>query len=366
MSDPVSPFDLDTPTVVLDLDRVDRNIARMAAAAGAGGVALRPHAKTHKQPAIAHRQIAAGAVGLTVAKLGEAEVFADAGIDDMVVAYPLWGEPKWQRLCDLAERVTVAVALDSPEAVEGLGRVAAARGLTIAVRVEVDTGYARCGVSGTPAVLDLARRITQTDGVEFAGVESFAGQVHAAGPASVERVARDEALSLVTVAEELVAAGFPCATVSVGGTSTASAAALVPGVTEIRPGTYVFSDRDQAAMGWGTLEDCALTVVATVVSHPVPTRAVIDAGTKTLSGDRAMHSPGFGHVIGRPDLRIDRLSEEHGVIELEPGTPLAIGDVLRIIPNHACACLNLHDEIALSQGGEIIGRSQIEARAKVR
>ena len=119
-------------------------------------------------------------------------------------------------------------------------------------------------------------------------------------------------------------------------------------------------------MGWGTLEDCALTVVATVVSHPVPTRAVIDAGTKTLSGDRAMHSPGFGHVIGRPDLRIDRLSEEHGVIELEPGTPLAIGDVLRIIPNHACACLNLHDEIALSRGGEIVGRSRIEARAKVR
>ena len=359
-------MDAETPAVVIDSDRVDRNIAKMAAITRDAGVDLRPHAKTHKMPALARRQIEAGAVGITVAKVGEAEVFVDAGIDDILVAYPLWGEGKWNRLCDLAERARITAAADSAVAISGLAAVAAKRGLTIPVRIELDTGFGRCGVQDVRGVIELANLIADTPGVELDGLMSFAGQSYARGLEGVEMVAREDAALITEAADILRGEGFEIRAVSVGGTPTAAAASRLPGVTEVRPGTYIFSDRDQAALGWGSLSDCALTVLVTVVSRPTATRAIIDGGTKTFSSDQASQGPGWGVVLGHPGVRIDRMSEEHGILELPAASDIQIGTVLRVIPNHACGTLNMHDEVLVAEGDQIIDRWEVAARAKLR
>ena len=265
--------DLDTPSLFMDLDRLERNIVRMAAIARDAGVALRPHAKTHKIPQIGHLQLAAGSPGLTVAKLGEAEVFADGGIADLFIAYPLWGELKWERLCLLARRAQVCVAADSYEVIEGISRTALRHGLRIPVRLEVDSGFQRCGLQTPDEVRALAGRMEGLRGVQLVGLMGFGGHSYAQADAEgIRRVARAEAQQLVETAALLREDGFAVPELSAGSTPTAPHVARVPGITEIRPGTYVFSDRDQAALGWGALDDCALTLLVTVVSRPTPTR----------------------------------------------------------------------------------------------
>jgi D-serine deaminase-like pyridoxal phosphate-dependent protein len=362
----IAKADLETPQLVVDVDRLDGNVRRMAEAVAAAGVDLRPHAKTHKLIEVARRQLAAGARGLTVAKLGEAEVFAAHGVDDLFVAYPLWGPAKWERLCALAERVEVRVAADSFAVVEGLAGAAARRGLTVPVRIEVDTGFGRCGVQGPAEARALAERIAPLRGVRVVGVMSFAGQTYAAGPEAVRAAAVADAERAVAAAQAIRAAGIDAPEVSVGSTPAASHVAALPEITEIRPGTYVFSDRDQAALGWGTLDDCALTAVATVVSRPTPTRAVIDAGTKTLTSDRAHLADGWGAVVGEPEWRIVSLSEEHGVLEVPAGHGPAVGQPLEVIPNHACGALNLHDWVAVARHGVIADWWRVEGRGLVR
>jgi D-serine deaminase-like pyridoxal phosphate-dependent protein len=357
---------LETPQLVVDVDRLDGNIRRMAEAVAAAGVDLRPHAKTHKLIEVARRQLAAGARGLTVAKLGEAEVFAAHGIDDLFVAYPLWGPVKWERLCALAERIRIRVAADSFAVVEGIAAAAARRGLTIPVRIEVDTGFGRCGVQGPEEARALAERIAPLRGVRVVGVMSFAGRAYAADAEAVRAAAIEDAERAVAAAEAIRAAGMEATEVSVGSTPAARHVAALPGITEIRPGTYVFSDRDQAALGWGTLADCALTAVVTVVSRPTSTRAVIDAGTKTLTSDRAHLVEGWGAVVGEPAWRIVSLSEEHGVLEVPPRAGPAIGQTLEIVPNHACGALNLHDWVAVARDGVVEDWWRVEARGRIR
>jgi D-serine deaminase-like pyridoxal phosphate-dependent protein len=355
----------ETPAVVIDSARMDANIARMAAVARNAGVNLRPHAKSHKIPAVARRQLEAGAVGLTVAKVGEAEVFVDAGIDDILIAYPVWGDSKWTRVCDLAAVARIAVTVDSVEAIDGLAAVADARGLTIPVRIELDTGFQRCGVPDIAAAIDLARVIEESAGVRLEGVMSFAGHSYGAGSARVEEIGRADAELLAEAARALIVSGFGVDVVSVGGTPTAESAGSTPGVTEIRPGTYVFSDRDQVALGWGTLDDCALTVITTVVSRPAPDRAIIDAGTKAFSSDLASQAEGWGVVLDHPEARITGLTEEHGIVEVPVGSSIRIGSVLRVIPNHACGTLNMHDTVLVSEGGNIVDQWEVAARAKL-
>ena len=358
--------DLDTPRLMLDIVRLDRNIQRMAALAAEAGVTLRPHAKTHKLIQVAERQLAAGCSGLTVAKLGEAELFAGHGIDDLFIAYPVWGESKWERLCDLAQTAHIRVGADSEEVFSGISRAAAARGLVIAVRIEVDTGFGRCGVQSPEQALALARRIDGLPGVRLAGLMSFGGQTYRAPAEGRRAAALEDAARLVAAAELLREHGFEVPEVSVGSTPSAAYAHEMQGVTELRPGTYVFSDRDQAGLGWGTLDGCALTVAATVVSRPTPTRAIIDAGTKTLSGDRAATAEGWGDVRGHPGWTIESLSEEHGVLSVPGGAGPAIGDRLEIIPNHACAALNLHDEVTVVRDGAVEDVWSVEGRGLVR
>lgn len=365
MQQPVFP-DLDTPSVLLDLVRLRRNVERMAAVGLEYGVALRPHAKSHKIPEIADLQLAAGAIGLTVAKLGEAEVFADHGIVDLFIAYPLWGEKKWRRLCELSKRARVSVSLDSPEAVAGLAEVATTHDTEVPVRIELDSGFGRCGLSEPGAVLALARRIATTPGVVFDGVMSFAGQSYEQRTdAGIDAVARHDAKVLLDTAQMLRNAGLVVPVVSAGGTPTARRVAAVPGITEVRAGSYALSDRDQAALGWGTLNDCALTVLTTVVSRPTATRAVIDAGTKTMSSDSSFQDENWGVVPERPELRIRSITEEHAVIDVPDGVELRLGTRLRMIPNHGCGTINMHDCVTVVQEDEVIDRWYVKGRARV-
>jgi D-serine deaminase-like pyridoxal phosphate-dependent protein len=361
----VSTAELDTPCLLLDLDKLDANIDRMAQLVASAGVALRPHAKTHKLIPVARRQLAAGAAGLTVAKLGEAELLARNGIRDVLIAYPVWGATKWERLCRLAESAEIRLGADSFEVFAGISDAARAHGITIPVRIEVDTGFGRCGVQGPGEALALAQRISGLRGVELVGVMSFAGQTYGAGRDRIEEVAVVEVDRLVQAARTLREGGFEVPEISAGGTPSAMRAASLSGITEIRPGTYVFSDRDQAAMGWGTPDDCALTALATVVSRPTPTRAVIDAGTKTLSSDRAANAEGLGEVRGHPEWRITSLNEEHGVLEV-PAGEAPLGTQVELLPNHACGMLNMHDWVAACRSGHVLEWWLVEGRGLIR
>ncbi len=359
--------ELDTPFLTIDLDRLEANIARMAAIAAANGVALRPHAKTHKLPPIAHKQLAAGSPGLTVAKLGEAEVFNEHGIEDFFIAYPLWGEAKWERLCRLAERARVRVAADSYEVLEGISGVAARHGRRIPYRLELDSGMGRAGVQSAEEALAIAQRADKLPGVELVGLMGYGG--HAASQPDLEairQVGLDEGRHLTGAAALFRAAGFAVPELTAGGTPSGPYVATVPGITEIRPGTYVFSDRNQVKTGWGDLDGCALRVRVTVVSRPTSTRALIDAGAKTLSSDAAIRDIGHGAFPGHPEYALARISEEHGVMTVPADSDLPIGTQLDVIPNHACVCLNLHDQVAAIRGNTVEEIWNVAARGRVR
>jgi D-serine deaminase-like pyridoxal phosphate-dependent protein len=338
----------------------------MASLAADAGVHLRPHAKTHKLIQVADRQLAAGSDGLTVAKLGEAELYAGHGITNLFIAYPIWGQAKCERLCRLAVDAELRVGADSFAVFEGISNTARVHGLTIPIRIEVDTGFGRCGVQTPEEARSLARRVVALPGVELVGVMSFAGHTYDVGPAGVRDAAVADARTLVGIAEALRADGFLIEEVSVGGTPGASYVSAFEGVTEMRPGTYVFSDRDQAALGWGELNDCALTVLATVVSRPTPTRAVIDAGTKTLSSDRAANADGWGVLRNRTEWQITAMYEEHALLEASTGDAPSIGTVVEIIPNHACGTLNMHDWVATAREGVVEEWWRVEGRGLVR
>jgi D-serine deaminase-like pyridoxal phosphate-dependent protein len=358
--------DLPTPAVLVDLDVLERNIARMAAQARIAGVRLRPHVKTHKCPEIARLQQAAGAVGVCVAKVGEAEVFARAGFEDLFIAYPVVGEDKARRLLALADRVRLAVGADSVEGAETLAGPFAEAGRSLDVLLKVDVGYGRVGVPPRRA-LGLARRIAEVPGLELRGVFTHAGHAYGAErPRDVRRIGRLEGERLTRTADALREAGLPAEEVSVGSTPTAAHAMTVPGVTECRPGNYVFHDATQVALGTCEPEDCALTVLATVVSVPAADRAVVDAGSKTLSSDALRpRSGGFGRIVGRKG-RLQKLSEEHGVVAVGRGESFRVGERVRILPNHACVVANLHDRLIGTSGERVEAILPVAARGQVR
>jgi len=355
-----------TPAVVVDLDVLERNIARMAAGAREAGVRLRPHAKTHKCPEIARLQRAAGAWGLSLAKVGEAEVFVAAGFDDLFIAYPLVGEDKGRRLLRLADRARTAVGVDSLDGAATLAAPFRAAARTLDVLLKVDVGYGRVGVLPEQAV-EVASRVAELPGLRLRGVFTHAGHAYLArSKAGVERTARTEGERLAETAGALRAAGLPIEEVSVGSTPTAARAMRVSGVTECRPGNYVFHDGSQVALGTCALEDCALRILATVVSVPAPGRAVVDAGSKTLSSDPLRPvAGGYGQVLGRTS-RIEKLSEEHGVIEVAEGESFRVGERVTILPNHACVVANLHDRLVGTSGGRVEAILHVAARGRVR
>lgn len=362
----MTAFDtIDTPAVLIDLDAVGANIAAMAVIADEAGVKLRPHAKTHKMPEIARLQIQAGSTGVTVAKLGEAEVMAAAGIRDLFIAYPIVGPAKLERLCRLAAENEIRTAADSWIVLEGVARAAARQGVRIKVLLEVDLGFGRTGLQTPDETIELAKRSAGLEGIEIAGLMAFAGQGYtAASREELERVGHEEGSKVVEISALLQELGIGGSEVSVGSTPTSRYAARVPGVTEIRPGTYVFSDRTQVHFGWGSLDDCALRILTTVVSRPTPTRAIVDVGTKGLTSDPAP-IPGFGAIPARLGIDVVSLTEEHGILSVREDESLAVGDRLEIVPNHACGALNMFDNVYVVRAGEIVECWNVAARGKM-
>jgi len=364
---PSSVEELATPCVLIDLDVLERNVADMQQRARAAGVRLRPHAKTHKSPEVGRIQISAGASGLTLAKTSEAEVFAGLGFEDLFLGFPVYGADKARRLLALADRVRLAVGTDSVEGARSLGDVFHAAGRRLRVRLKIDCGYGRVGVPPERAVA-AAREIAGLPGIELEGLFTHGGQGYAArSPDEAERASRDEGRAVVEAAEAVRAAGLlgADAEVSLGSTPTARSAMTSRGATECRPGTYVYNDFSQVSLGSCRLEDCAMTILATVVSVPASDRAVLDAGSKTLSNDPLHPVPGgHGAVLGRTS-RLARLSEEHGVIRVEPGESFRVGERVRVLPNHACQVSNLHDRLVAVRGGRVEGWITVAARGCV-
>jgi D-serine deaminase-like pyridoxal phosphate-dependent protein len=347
--------DLDTPAVLVDLDRVEANLGRAQAYADQHGLRLRPHIKTHKIPELAHRQVALGAVGITCQKLGEAEVMADHGLDDILLTYNLLGPAKLARLVALARRVRLTVTLDNEVVARGLDAAMRAAGLRLPVLIECDTGGERCGVQRPEEALAMARLVDGLPGLRFSGLMTYPAK----GGTEATAAWLGEAKAL------LAAAGLEPTIVSTGGTPDLYRAHRVGAATEHRPGTYIYSDRFQASVGVGTLDDCALRVLTTVVSRPNEDRLVLDAGSKTLSGD-TLGLEGYGHVVEYPQLAIAKLSEEHGHVSAagsnaKPG----IGERVTVIPNHACVVSNLHDVVYAVRGERVERVLPVAARGKV-
>ena len=346
-----------TPVAVVDMERVERNIARIQATCDEAGVANRPHIKTHKSPVLAKLQIAAGARGITCQKLGEAEVMAEAGIDDILISYNLLGEEKMARLGALQAKANVTVAADNPVVVASLTLAAAASGRPLSVVVECDTGRRRAGVETPGEAVALAREIASSDGLSFAGFMLYPTE---SGWAEAQTF-YDEALAGVR------SLGLDATMVSTGGTPNLKNIGKLKGATEHRPGTYIYNDRMQVAAGVATWDDCALNIYSTVVSRAGPDRGILDAGSKTLTSDTGGGLDGHGLIIEHPQARIARFAEEHGFLDLTRSNMRpAVGDVVRIVPNHVCVVVNMMDEVVMVRGEEIVGTLPVAARGKLR
>lgn len=347
---------LSTPAVLIDLDRVEANLKRAQDYADAHGLPLRPHIKTHKLPRFAKRQIELGAAGIACQKLGEAEVMADAGLNDILIPYNILGEEKLGRMRALARRIRLRVCADSLTTVDGYAGAMRGEPAPLGVLVECDTGMGRCGVQTPEEALALARVIDASPDLSFDGLMTYP----AAGRIGEAAAWLREAVDLLS------AAGLPARIVSSGGTPDLWSAHKVTAATEHRPGTYIYLDRAQVKAGVGTVCDCALTVLATVVSRPTPTRAIIDAGSKTLTSD-TFGLEGFGLILEAPEARIVSLSEEHGTVLLPDGQAdrLKVGDRVRIVPNHACPVSNLFDTVYLVSGTTVVAEEPVAARGKV-
>lgn len=355
------PEGLVTPVLVVDADVLDRNIARMAQAARTGGFALRPHAKSHKCAEIAGRQLRAGAVGLSVATLSEAEALAAAGVDDLFVAYPLWLDAgKARRLHRLADKVALRVGADSAQAVRRLADAVRGSDRRVEVLVEVDCGAGRTGVPAADAgrVAEAAAEA----GLLVVGAFTFPGQGYDHDPGARERAARDEERALAEAAESLRERGLRAEVLSGGSTPTAAHRRPGP-VGELRPGVYVFNDAQQLAIGTCTADDLALCVATTVISRPAPGRLVLDAGSKVLGSDRSPWVTGHGYLPRYPDAVVTALWEHHAVVRLPEGVPApALGSVLALVPHHVCTPVNLADELLIARGGVELDRWRVAAR----
>ncbi len=359
---------LDTPAILIDLDVVSQNLTWMQQKADKYGVALRPHIKTHKVPELALMQTRLGAVGVTVAKISEAEVMTAAGLDDIFVANQVVTKAKLNRLVALSSKVKISVGLDSVTAARNLSNVFSAAGLAIDYLVEIDSGLNRCGVLPGTTAVELFQAVDSLPALKFKGIFTHAGQVYGSG--SLREVMAVSILESELMAE--TASGFnhlgvPVEIISVGSTPTMKVWQGQKEINEIRPGNYIFNDAMQVALGVAEPEECGLTVLATVISRPVKQRAVIDAGSKVFALDKGVHGKdmisGFGMVLGRA-ATLERLSEEHGIMSVDPSENLEVGDTVRIIPNHACTVVNLFDRAYGIRDGEVVEEFKIAARGK--
>jgi D-serine deaminase-like pyridoxal phosphate-dependent protein len=353
----------ETPIPVVDLDRLERNLDRMAGYAARHNLTLRPHTKTHKSPRIAAEQLRRGAVGLTCATLLETEVMAEVA-DSLLLAYPPVGISKLQRLLSLPQNCELLVAVDSAAVVEQLADAARERNRTVGVMVELDLGMRRIGLSAE-AGAELARLVTQRPPLVYRGIAFYPGHIRQTidrQGAELERLSR----GVRSAIETFDRAGIPPEIVSGGSTPTVWKTHEIGGVTEIRPGTYVYNDRITAQLGACDWSDCALTILATVVSTSVPEQAVIDAGSKALGREPAEgEGAGYGALLDRPEVVVRRLSEEHGILDLTAtGWRPSVGDQVRVVPNHVCVAVHLHEVVYGIRGGRLETSWPVTARGR--
>jgi D-serine deaminase-like pyridoxal phosphate-dependent protein len=371
--------DLPTPQVLIDHTRAMNNIARGQARASDAGVRLRPHAKTHKSPVVARWQIDAGAVGICCAKVGEAEVFVDAGITDIRLPYPV-NPANAARVAALMDRAAISIIVDHPDVVRGWSDAMRRAGRTLDVLIKVDVGFHRCGIDPAADPLGFIQTVAALPGLKLRGLLSHAGHAyHAASEDDLRAIARQEAATLADLRARAAASGIALDEISVGATPTLRFCADQDGVTELRPGNYVYFDRTQVALGAASLDDCALTVLATVVSKH-PGRIILDCGSKTLTNDQARGisaAAGYGAILaGESDaldyareideaLTIERLSEEHATVRVTGTTRLEPGDRVRVVPNHSCVVSNMVDVVRLVDGDQVIETIPVAARGRI-
>ena len=360
--------ELDTPALLIDLDIMERNLRRAADYARANDLLLRPHTKTHKIPALGRRQLALGAVGLTVAKVGEAEVMLAAGPPELLVAYPIIGHRKLERLAAVARRTRVTVALDSVLAARHLSDAAREGQVSFGVLAELDAGLGRVGVTPGDELVQLIRGILRLPHLSYEGIAFYPGHIKMLdeeGGRAIEAV--NELLRAVL--DRLRREGLPPGIVSAGSTPTLFESHRMRGLTEIRPGTYIFNDRNTAQIGACGWEDCAAVIVCTVVSTSRPGHMIIDGGSKTFSSDRqaAGGEPTFGQIREAPGALFHKMNEEHGYVDLRRSekSDFEVGDRVRVIPNHICVAMNLHEQVYGARGEEIVEVWKVEGRGKL-
>lgn len=353
--------ELDTPALLIDLDKMESNIQTMADYFTTVNAVLRPHLKTHKTPMLAHKQIAAGAIGITCAKLGEAEAVIHAGIRDVLVANQIIGRQKIARLVNLAKQSEIMVAVDNAQNVTDISEAAAAKGVTVRILIEVNTGMNRCGVEPGQPALELARHVLRSPNLQFEGLMGYEGHT-VAKPNYAERkaAARQSVQLLVDTKHHLEKHGVPVSIMSGGGTGTFSITGSVPEMTEVQAGSYIFMDATYGNVeGVGEHFACALTVLATVVSRPTPERVIVDTGMKVLAKEFGIPQP-----VGIKGLEMAGLSEEHGKMNADASVSLTPGDKLEILPTHCCTTVNLHDRYYGIRDGIVESVWDIAARGK--
>ncbi|MFE7062243.1 D-TA family PLP-dependent enzyme [Sutcliffiella sp. NPDC057660] len=360
---------VDTPSLLLDIGKLKSNINRMSGFAKDHGLKLRPHIKTHKSVKIAKLQLESGAVGITTAKIEEAIVMASEGIKDILIAYPISSPEKIKRVIELLNKgVDLKISVDSLEQIKLLQKELEATPHTLEVWIKVNSGLNRCGVEPGKAALKLAQAVLFLSHLRVGGIFTHAGHSYgAASKEKIEEIALAEASAVVESAEACEKAGIPILVRSVGSTPTYEISGKVEGITEVRPGNAVFFDAIQVGLGVAARADCALTVLSSVVGV-YEDRIVLDAGSKTLCLDKGAHGldsvKGYGYILGYPELKIDRLSEEHGVVVFDEKPTLKLNDKVRIIPNHACTVVNQFDEYTVVEGDRVVDTWKVDARGK--
>ncbi|MGC3969693.1 MAG: DSD1 family PLP-dependent enzyme [Pirellulales bacterium] len=354
--------ELDTPCLCLDLDVMEANIRAVADACGKRGVSWRPHAKGHKNATIARAEVAAGAIGATCAKLGEAEVLAAGGVRDLLIANMLAGPHKIRRLVELRKKSDPVIAVDSVELAEPISRAMAEAGLKVRAIIEVDIGLNRVGTQPGEPTLALARALNAMPGVEFAGIMGYEGHLLTIDDQAEKLGKINAALDILSeTKKQLLAARLPCPIVSCAGTGSYLISIAHADITEVQAGGAIFMDafyRDKCRVP--DLQ-FALTVPVTIVSRPTPSRAIIDAGRKTLNIE--VCTP---QVLGRSDVEVKRLSAEHGELELAPSAQgLRVGDRLTLVPGYADLTVALHDKFYCTRGGKVVDVWDVEARGRL-
>jgi D-serine deaminase-like pyridoxal phosphate-dependent protein len=360
--------ELDTPALLIDLDIFERNLCRVGNYAKANDLRLRPHTKTHKVPAVGRRQIDSGAVGLTVAKVGEAEVMLGSGTPDLLVAYPVIGRSKLERLTEVARQTKVTVALDSSFAARQLSEAARQAQVSFGVLAEVDVGLGRVGVSPGEELVQLAQAIGRLPRLTFEGITFYPGHIKMVGEDGPDEALRQLGRTVKGMLDDFRRAGIEVRVVSGGSTPTLFRSHEVTGVNEIRPGTYVYNDVNTVRSGACTWDDCAVSIMTTVVSTAKKGQMIVDGGSKTFSSDRLVGSAesSFGRVVEAPECVLHNMNEEHGYVDIRRADrEFSVGDRVRIIPNHVCVAVNLHEQVYGVRNGNVELTWKVEGRGKL-